>query len=642
MLHDQEHGAGRYPAPQPPHNDRFRLLVEAVQDYGIFMLDRTGVVMSWNLGAQRLKGYLAEEVIGQHFSVFYPDDARSARWPDEELRRAAATGKFEEEGWRIRKDGSRFWAHVVITALRDERGELAGFGKVTRDLTERREHLEALRQSEERFRLLIEGVRDYAIYMLDPHGVIQSWNNGAELINGYAAPEVIGRHYSMFFRSEDVAAGLPEKELRDALANGRTEEEGWRVRKDGSTFWAHIVITPIHAGEELRGFSKVTRDMSERLRLRDLEHSSQRMNEFIAMLAHELRNPLAPIRNAVSILQLEPAPSTTVKSSRDMIDRQLSHLTRLVDDLLDAGRLTSGKIRIKPEQVLFNQVVAMAAEALRPEMDARSHSFRLDVPAQSVWVNADPTRLAQVLQNLLGNAAKFTLNGGTIALTARVADARLVVEIEDSGVGIAPEAITHIFELFSQGDGLAASRQSGLGIGLSLARSLVEMHGGTISARSAGPGKGSVFRFELPGASLGTEGCGGAAGEPGGGFAPCGLMVVDDNRDAADSLSEILRLLGFSVRTEYGGASAILAAQREMPACVFLDLGMPDMDGPAVLRALRQLPGGDGVFVCAVSGYGAEDEKAGRADFRNFNARLQKPVELDDLRTVLASAKLAT
>ena len=623
-----------------PHIDRFKLLVEAVQDYGIFMLDPTGVVMSWNLGAARLKGYEAHEVIGKHFSIFYPDEARNARWPEEELRRAKATGKYEEEGWRIRKDGSRFWANVVITALRDEGGTITGFGKVTRDLTERREHLEALRESEERFRLLVEGVRDYAIYMLDPQGVIQSWNDGAELIKGYTADEVIGKHYSMFFRSEDIAAGLPQKELRDALAHGRTEEEGWRVRKDGSTFWANIVVTPIHAGTELRGFSKVTRDMTERVRLRDLEHSTRRMNEFLAMLAHELRNPLAPIRNAVSILQLEPAPSTTVRASRDMIDRQLSHLTRLVDDLLDAGRLTSGKIRIKPELILFNPVVAMAAEALRHEMDARSHTFRLDMPPESIWVNADPTRLAQVLQNLLGNAAKFTPNGGAIALTAQVSHGRLVVEVTDNGAGIAPEAMPHIFELFSQGDGLAASRQSGLGIGLSLARSLVEMHGGSICATSPGLGQGSVFRFELPGAFLAGDAPGHEPGVPSGHEAHR-VLVVDDNRDAADSLAEILRLLGFRVRTEYDGAAAIQAARQEMPGTVFLDLGMPGMDGQAVLHAIRQLPGGDGVFACAVSGYGAEDEKAGRADFRNFDRRLQKPVELEALRAVLAAGHVA-
>lgn len=614
-----------------PHTDRFKLLVDAVQDYGIFMLDPQGHVLSWNLGAERLKGYRAAEVIGKHFSMFYPEEARERRWPDEELRVATAEGKYEEEGWRVRKDGSKFWANVVITALWGNDGTLTGFGKVTRDLTERREHMEALRQSEERFRLLIEGVRDYAIYMLDPQGIIQSWNSGAQVIKGYSAQDVIGKHYGMFFRSEDIAAGLPDKELRDALRMGRTEEEGWRVRKDGSTFWANIVMTPIQAGGVLLGYAKVTRDMTERTRLRDLEHSSIRMNEFLAMLAHELRNPLAPIRNAVSILQLEAAPSLTVRTSRDMIDRQLSHLTRLVDDLLDAGRLTSGKIRIKPEQVAFSQVAAIAIEAMRPDMDARAHTFEQDVPGAPITVNADPTRLAQVLQNLLGNASKFTPNGGTIKLSARVADDRLHVTVSDSGVGITAEAMESIFELFSQGDGLAASRQSGLGIGLSLARSLVEMHGGSISAKSAGTGRGSAFSFELPGASIAHE----APPSFNDGAGASGVLVVDDNRDAADSLAEILRLFGLQVRTAYSGAAALVAAGLELPSTVFLDIGMPDMDGPAALRAIRDLPGGCAVFVCAVSGFGPEDERAGRADFTGFDARLQKPVELGELRKLL-------
>lgn len=621
--------------------DRFRLLVDAVQDYGIFMLDPDGIILSWNSGAARLKGYGADEVVGKHFSIFYPDAARESRWPDQELRFAADRGVYEEEGWRIRKDGSSFWANVVITPLRDEHGVVTGFAKVTRDLTERREHLEALRQSEERFRLLIEGVRDYAIYMLDPQGIIQSWNSGAELIKGYAASEVIGKHYGMFFRSEDIHAELPAKELRDALAKGRTEEEGWRVRKDGSTFWANIVMTPIHAADGvLLGFAKVTRDMTEGSRLRDLEHSSKRMNEFLAMLAHELRNPLAPIRNAVSILQLEPAPSTTVRTSRDMIDRQLSHMTRLVDDLLDAGRLTSGKIRIRPEMISFNQVAARAIEAIRPEMDARSHSFELDLPAEDVWVNADPTRLAQVLQNLLGNATKFTPKRGTLKLRARVANGRLFVDVSDDGAGITPDAMENIFELFSQGDGIAASRQSGLGIGLSLARSLVEMHGGSISASSPGKDQGSVFSFELPGALIRERRYDGAG--PDGEFSgAASVLVVDDNRDAADSLAEILRLLGFRVHTAYDGAAALQAARQEMPRAVFLDIGMPDMDGPAVLRAMRALPGGDSVFACAATGFGSEDEKAGRADFSGFDAHLQKPVELPDLRAMLVQAKLA-
>ena len=614
--------------------DRFQLLVEAVQDYGIFMLDPSGHVMSWNAGAERIKGYRAHEVIGRHFSMFYPEAARASRWPDHELQLAAADGKYEEEGWRIRKDGTPFWANVVITAMRDARGTLTGFGKVTRDLTERRAHEEALRQSEERFRLLIEGVRDYAIYMLDPTGIIQSWNGGAEVIKGYAASEVIGRHYSLFFRQEDVQAGLPVQELKDALTHGRTEEEGWRVRKDGSTFWANVVITAIlNPDGELLGYAKVTRDMSERSKQRELEHSLKRMNEFLAMLAHELRNPLAPIRNAVSILQMESSPSPTLRSSRDMIDRQLTQLTRLIDDLLDAGRLTSGKIRIKPERVSFNRVAARAIESVRPAMDVRSQAFDVDLPQADIWVNADEIRLAQVLQNLLGNASKFTPIGGTIKLSARVNGTRLRVEVADNGEGISAAAIHDIFALFSQGDGVAASRQSGLGIGLALARSIVEMHGGSIAAASPGPGQGSVFHFELPGASMDT-----ALAQP---ETPW-TLVVDDNRDAADSLADILRLLGFRVRTAYDGDTALEAARQDVPRLVFLDIGMPDKSGAQTLRELRALPGSDTLFATAVTGYGVEDEKAGRADFEGFDAHLQKPVGLAELKELLARARLGS
>ena len=614
--------------------DRFRTLVEAVQDYGIFMLDPRGIVSSWNLGAQRIKGYTAEEVIGQHFSLFYPEESRRIRWPDEELKRASETGRYEEEGWRVRKDGSRFWASVLITALRTPQGELTGFGKVTRDLSERRRHEEALRESEERFRLLVDGVRDYAIYMLDPSGIIQSWNRGAELIKGYRADEVLGRHYGMFFRNEDIAGGLPQRELEEALTRGRTEEEGWRLRKDGSAFWANIVVTPIHGPDgSLRGFAKVTRDMTERLRLRELEHSSQRMNEFLAMLAHELRNPLAPIRNAVSILQMEAAPSPSLRSSRDMIDRQLTHMTRLVDDLLDAGRLTSGKIRVRLERISFSDVLARAAETVRPAMEARSHQFVLDMPDGEIEVNADSTRLAQVLQNLLGNAAKFTSPGGRIELKARVQGAMLSVQVRDDGEGFPPKDAERLFELFAQGDDAGTSREGGLGIGLALARSLVEMHGGSIRATSGGIGQGSVFSFELPGASMVSRSDAVAPEKR--------ALVVDDNRDSADSLSELLRLLGMRVSTAYDGESALSVAAREQPVVVFLDLQMPRMSGAQVLARIRALPGCSGICGVAVSGYGPEDEKAGRADFSGFDERMLKPLDLAWLQGMLARRRFA-
>ncbi len=624
--------------PPPGHHttDRFRLLVDAVQDYGIFMLDPAGNVMSWNTGAQRLKQYQADEIIGRHFSTFYPPEAIAAGWPAEELRRAEKDGRFEEEGWRLRKDGSRFWANVVITALRNPDGKLEGFGKVTRDLTERRAHEEALRESEQRFRLMIEGVRDYAIFMLSPDGVIESWNNGAQLIKGYSPSEVIGKHFSLFYRPEDLAAGKPQEELKTALAQGRAEEEGWRVRRDGSVFWANVAIAPVYdAGRVLRGFVKVTRDMTERRRLYELEKSSKRMSEFLAMLAHELRNPLAPIRNAVTILQLEPSPSPLVRSSRDMIDRQLSHMTRLVDDLLDVGRLTTGKIRFKAEQVSYNQVVARSIEAVRPLMDARRHRLTTDIPSMPMLVQGDATRLAQVLQNLLINAAKFTPEAGQIELKIWQDGTQLYTTVSDSGVGLSPEALSHIFELFSQGDAQTAARESGLGIGLTLARSLVEMHGGTLSAESEGPGRGSRFSFFLPNAQVSAAD---ADDVPGKG-SNATIMVVDDNKDAANSLAEVLRLMDCQVKVAYDGPAALELFRKQPPQAILLDLGMPGMNGYEVLSALRSLHGGERVTVAALTGFGTDEDKQ-RALDAGFDEHLTKPLDFAALQTFLQTAGL--
>jgi PAS domain S-box-containing protein len=609
-------------------SDRLRLLVDAVVDYGIFVLDPKGLVVSWNAGAQRIKGYLQDEVVGQHFSMFYTPEARAVGWPAEELQRASVAGRFEDEGWRVRKDGTRFWANVVITALRDADGKLLGFGKVTRDLTERRMQEEALRESEERVRLMIAAVRDYAIYMLSPMGIIESWNTGAQQLKGYSSEDVIGRHFSLFYRPDDLKAGMPEAELKTALEKGRAEEEGWRVRKDGSAFWANVIISPIHDAQgSLRGFAKVTRDMSERRRLTELESSSKRMNEFLAMLAHELRNPLAPIRNAVTVLQLEPSPSPVVRSSRDMIDRQLTHMTRLVDDLLDAGRLSTGKINLKNEKILYNQVVERAVEAVRPLMDARHHRFVLDMPEGDIYLTADATRLAQVLQNLLTNAAKYTPSGGEITLKAWVDGTQLGSSVTDNGAGLTPESIGQIFELFSQGDTQTAAKESGLGIGLTLAKTLVEMHGGVLNAESEGPGKGSRFTFFLPSAVEET----GRKQEDTDGMR---FLVVDDNRDAADSLAEILRLMGCSVKTAYDGESGVERAVDYAPQAALVDLGMPGMNGFEVARRLRASPAGKHMVIAAVTGFGAEDDKQ-RTLSAGFDVHLTKPVDFTTLQSFL-------
>ncbi|WP_299765481.1 PAS domain S-box protein [Ramlibacter sp.] len=629
-------------APRADANleQRLQLLIDAVVDYGIFVLDPQGHVVSWNSGACKLKGYTRDEIVGQHFSVFYPPESVASGWPQEELRLARERGRFEDEGWRVRKDGSLFWANVVITALHDQTGELAGFAKITRDLTERRAHEEQLRVSEERFRLLVESVRDYAIFMLDPQGHVLSWNAGAQAIKGYLAHEVIGRHFSDFYTPEDKSGGKPEHELATAREHGRAEDEGWRVRKDGTMFWANVVITAVHgAGGALIGFAKVTRDMSERRRLEELERSSRRMNEFLAMLAHELRNPLAPIRNAVTIMQLETLSSPVLRNCRDVIDRQLTHVTRLVDDLLDVGRLTTGKIKLRTELVRFSEVVSRSVETARPLITARRHVLEIEQPAEPVYVNGDSTRLSQVLQNLLVNAAKYTPEGGRLRLKVQHVGSFVDVIVSDTGRGIAPDNLQRIFELFMQAEsGTAAPVDSGLGIGLTLARSLVEMHGGNISAASPGLGLGSSFTVRLPGANGSAEAeAEQARNEIGSGLR---VLVVDDNRDSADSATDVLRLLGNQVESAYDGESGIKVARRFRPHMILLDLAMPGLDGYEARKRLLAAGGHEEAFFVAMTGFGNEEDKR-RTRTAGFHAHLTKPVELDALISLLNAARAA-
>jgi PAS domain S-box-containing protein len=615
---------------------RFQLLIEAVIDYAIFILDPEGHIVSWNSGAEKIKGWRADEIIGQHFSVFYPPDALERGWPQEELRRAELTGRIQDEGWRVRKDGTRFWANVTITAVHDESGQLAGFAKVTRDMTERRAYEEELRASEERFRLMIEGVRDYAIFMLDPEGIVRSWNAGAQAIKGYQAREIIGRPMSTFYTPQDQQDGKPARELELARADGRVEDEGWRVRKDGSLFWANVVITSIYNRTgQLVGFGKVTRDMTERRRLEELERSSRMMSEFLAMLAHELRNPLAPMRNAVSVMQLEPMTSPALRNCRDIIDRQLTHVTRLVDDLLDIGRLTTGKIKLRQERLRLEEIVERSVETVRPLVETRRHSLAIELPSHSVQVMGDGTRLSQILQNLLINAAKYTPDGGRITVKVEQDDGLVTTSVSDNGRGLDDKDLETIFELFRQGAHGAAT-ESGLGIGLTLARSLAEMHGGSLHAASPGPGKGSTFFFRMPAVPM----------QPG--ETPVlprqhqadawRVMVVDDNRDSADTTTAILRLLGNQVECAYSGQDALNLAQRFKAHVALLDLAMPGMDGFAVLRELRKVPGLENVFGIAMTGYGSQDDKR-RTQDAGFDAHLIKPVELDALIKLLNDAR---
>ncbi|MEO5670362.1 MAG: PAS domain S-box protein [Ramlibacter sp.] len=614
---------------------RFQMLVESVGDYGIFMLDPQGFVASWNSGAQKLKGWLPDEILGKHFSTFYPPEVVAAGWPQEELRRALRDGRFEDEGWRLRKDGTRFWANVIITPVYEADGTLAGFAKVTRDLTERRAHEEALRESEQRFRLLVESVRDYAIFMLDVDGTVRSWNAGAQALKGYTAAEIVGRHFSNFYTPEDQQAGKPATELHNARLHGRVEDEGWRVRKDGSLFWANVVVSAVHGKDgALLGFAKVTRDMTQRRRLEELERSSRRMNEFLAMLAHELRNPLAPMRNAVTLMQLETLNSPALRNSRDIIDRQLTHVTRLVDDLLDIGRLTTGKVQLRKELVRVADAIGRAAETARPVIEARRHVLSIDLPREAVHVSADPTRLSQILQNLLVNAAKYTPDGGHITIRAQSADGFVTLSVTDNGRGIAEGELERIFELFVQGNN-GTPNDSGLGIGLTLARSLAELHGGRLEAHSPGPGLGSTFMLHLPVADATSRAGAIEAEDDARAFR---VLVVDDNRDSADSATAIVQLLGHHAECAYDGASALTAVAAAAPDMVLLDLSMPGIDGFETLRRMRQLPAGADMFAVAMTGYGSQEDKR-RTASAGFDSHLTKPVELTALVEVLARAR---
>jgi PAS domain S-box-containing protein len=623
--------------PARPLDVDYWQLVQAIEDYAIFLLDATGRIVSWNVGAQKIVGYAESEIVGQHFSRFYTEEAVARGWPDYELQQASLTGRFEDEGWRVRKDGTTFWSNVEITAIRNDAGILTGFAKITRDLTAQRDYVEALRQSEERFRLLVDSVKDYAIFMLDPQGFVISWNAGAARIKGYTRDDIVGRHFSQFYLPEEAAAGKPARELAIARQLGHVEDEGWRVRKDGTTFWANVNITAVYdESNRLRGFAKVTRDLTERRQREEAERSSERLREFLATLAHELRNPLAPVRNAVGVMQMESGLSPAIARARDLIDRQVTHLTRLVDDLLDVGRIMSDKVDLRYSRVDLNELVARATEAARPFTDSRDQRVAEHLPLEPMTIRGDMTRLVQVLQNLLHNASKFSPVGSVIDVSGRIDYNMAVIEVRDAGCGIPARSLDRIFELFAQEKSAQSSGEGGLGIGLTLCKSLVEMHGGSIFASSDGPGCGSSFTLSLPLAAASPSDApadeNGAASQQ---VTPLRILLVDDNRDSADSLAMLLELKGHEVRIAYEGEQALQIAPRFAPHFCVIDIAMPKMDGYATIAALRAMPELADTTYAAMTGFGHASDRE-RTREAGFDAHLVKPVELSLFDELLA------
>ena len=527
------------------HGDIHRLLVDRVNDYAIFALDTNGYILSWNAGAERLKQYKPKEAIGKHFSMFYPAEDLANGKPELELEVAIATGQVEDEGWRLRKDGSRFWANVLITALRDDNGRLLGFAKVTRDLTERRAAEEAIRQSEERLRLLVQSVKDYAIFMLDPNGIVTTWNAGAERIKGYSAEEIIGTHFSVFYPPEEVAARKPEHEIQTALTVGQFEEEGWRMKKDGTRFWANVVLTPVRSGNHLIGFAKVTRDLTERRaahereiavarrlagqeaartaaeqrahelraladqlraqtaelerRSADAESANRAKSEFLAAMSHELRTPLNAIGGYAQLMQMElSGPITNAQREQlERIQHSQAHLLGIINDILNFSRMEAGQVVYDIQRVDLSTVIGLVVPMVAPQADSMHLRLTTGNCPDDLVVMADRAKVEQVLLNLLSNAVKFTNKGGEIEVSCESVGSQIRVRVRDTGIGIPADQLDKIFAPFVQVGRSLASPKEGTGLGLAISRDLARAMKGDLAVESE-EGVGSTFILTLP------------------------------------------------------------------------------------------------------------------------------------------------
>jgi PAS domain S-box-containing protein len=650
--------------------ERFRLLVESVQDYAIFMLDVDGRVATWNRGAEKIKGYTANDIIGKHFSTFYPPEDVASGKPAREIEDALRDGRVEDEGFRVRKDGTLFWANVVITTLRDDRGIARGFAKVTRDLTTRRAAEEELRRSEERFRLLVDAVNDYAIYMLDPTGNVSTWNAGAARLKGYRAHEIVGRNFSVFFPEEDIRAGKPQQELAVALAQGRFEEEGYRVRKDGTRFWANVVLTPVRGAQGvLLGFAKVTRDLTDRMRAEETarelaseqaaraaseaaeaqvrravqraEEANRVKDEFLATVSHELRTPLNAILGWSSLLRgRNPEPS--IAKAIDIIHRNAVAQAKIIEDILDVSRIITGKLHLDVAATDLVVIVRDAIEVVRPSAIAKHLALEFTPPEQECLLVADPERLQQVAWNLLSNAVKFTDNGGRVTVAIRLDDAKIALSVSDTGRGIDPAFLPFVFDRFQQADSSSTRRVGGLGLGLAIVRHLVELHGGQVEAKSEGLGKGTTMTVILPiragqadvaeaqttAAAPAKPDQLGAQGE----LAGTRVLVVDDEPDARELLEVVLSQAGATVETAHSAADGLIQLQRFRPHVLVSDIGMPAEDGYSFMQRVKALKADSGgaTPAIALTAYTRGQDRV-KALAMGFTTHLAKPVKPHDL-----------
>ncbi len=584
------------------------MLVEGISDYAIYMLDPSGLVSSWNPGAERFKGYTADEIIGEHFSRFYTEEDRAIDLPATALRTATEEGRFEREGWRLRKDGSRFWAHVVIDPIRGPDGNVVAFAKITRDLTERREAERQLRESQEQLRLLVQGVTDYAIYMLDLDGCVSSWNAGAQRIKGYTRDEILGQHFSRFYTEEEREAGVPQKGLECAAAEGRWETEGWRVRKDGSRFWAHVVVDAIRNddGEHI-GFAKVTRDVTEKKKSEeDLEAARQALfqtqkieavGQLTGGVAHDFNNLLTVIIGGLDTIgRSKPTDAARMKRALEMAKHAAERAAGLTSRLLAFSR----RQPLAPTPANLNNLVRTMADmlyrTLGEQIDLES------VLSPRIWtIEVDQNQLESALLNLAVNARDAMPEGGKLTIEtentyldesyiAKDAEVRpgqyVAVSVSDTGSGMPAETLARVFEPFFTTKEVGR----GTGLGLSMVYGFVKQSGGHVTIYSE-EGQGTTVRLYFPRHYSEQEE---SADGPEEAFAQASeeevVLVVEDNPDVRAFSVMCLSELGYDVLQASDAERALVILRSDQKIdLLFTDVVLPGQTGRVLAEEARQL-----------------------------------------------------
>jgi len=627
----------------------FRVTLHSIGD-AVITTDLHGHITALNEVAESLTGWSRDDALGQPLDRVFNIVNEVTRQPVENpatraLREGVVVG-LANHTLLIKKDGQECPIDDSAAPIRNELGYVSGCVLIFRDVTAQR-LLDRDRANQlltaRLLASIVESSND-AIISKSLDGTIQSWNAAAERLFGFTAEQAVGKHISLIIPPERIAE---EDAIIARLKHGQRIEhfETERRRSDGRDIIVSLTISPLKddAGNVI-GASKIARDMSERKRLEDslrklasdLSEADRRKNEFLAMLAHELRNPLAPMSNMLEVLKHSGNNGEVVKQAHDTIERQLAQLVRLVDDLLDLNRITYDRLELRRSDVELAMVVQQAVEVARPLIDAAGQKLTINLPDEAIYLNADRARLAQVFGNLLNNSCKYTRPNGAISLSARRnGNNEVLVSVRDDGAGIPPDKIDSIFDMFMQVDRSSDRSQSGLGIGLTLVKRLVEMHGGSIEARSAGEGQGSEFVVQLPmidKPAVVSSRVSDVAAEP---TSQRRILIVDDNVDSADSLAMLLEITGNQTYLAHDGVEAIESIEKYRPEVVLLDIGLPKLDGHEVCRRVREQPWGNDIRIIALTGWGQDDDRR-KSEEAGFNGHLVKPVDYDKLLALLS------